>query len=82
MKLNKNNKWVVITAIHVLISRTKHIEVRYNFIRKCVEDEKVNLRYIRTEDPLADLFTKSLRISKFCKFQKEIGLGRVKRSSD
>ena len=37
---------------------TKHIEVRFHFIQKCVEDGKVNLRCIRTEDQVADLFTK------------------------
>ena len=63
-------------------SRTKHINVRFHFIRKCMEEGKVILRYVRMEDQLADFFTKSLRISKFCEFQKEIGLGRVKRSSD
>ena len=30
-----------------------------------MEDGKVNLRYVRTEDQVADLFTKSLGISKF-----------------
>ena len=38
----------------------------------------VNLKYVRTEDQLADLFTKSLKISKFSEFRKEIGLGRIK----
>ena len=40
------------------------------------------LRYVWMEDQLADFFTKSLGISKFCEFQKEIVLGRVQRSSD
>ena len=30
--------------------RTKHIDVRFYFIRKCVEEGKVILRYVRTED--------------------------------
>ena len=29
---------------------TKHIDVRFHFIRKCVEEGKVILRYIRTEE--------------------------------
>ena len=45
--------------------RTKHIDVRFHFIRKCVEVGKVILRYVRTENQVADIFTKSLGIAKF-----------------
>ena len=62
--------------------RTKHTDVRFHFIRKCVEEGKVILRYVRTEDQVADFFTKSLGIAKFCEFRTEIGLGRVQRCSD
>ena len=78
-----NNKSAIdISRNPVHHGRTKHIEVRYHFIQKCVEEGKVNLKYVRTEDQLANLFIKSLGISKFSEFRNEIGLGRVKRSSD
>ena len=77
-----NKSAIEISRNPVHHGRTKHIKVQYHFIRKCVEEGKLSLRYVRTEDQLADLFTKSLGISKFCEFRKEIGLGRVKRSSD
>ena len=77
-----NKSAIEISRNPVHHGRTKHIEVRYHFIQKCVEEGKVNLKYVRTEDQLADLFTKLLRISNFSEFGNEIGLGRVKRSSD
>ena len=43
-----------------------------------MEDGKVKLRYVRTEDQVADLFTKSLGISKFCEFREKIGIARVR----
>lgn len=49
MDLAKNN------AYH---ARTKHISIRYNFIREAVEQQQVDLGYRRTEDMPADLFTK------------------------
>ena len=49
-------------------SQTKHIDVRFDFIRKCMEEGKVILRYVQTEDYVADFFTKSLGIGKFCEF--------------
>ena len=57
---------------------TKHIDVRYHFIRNCVEEDKVKLKYVRTEDQLADMFTKPLGISKFFEFREKIGFVKVK----
>ena len=33
---------------------TKHIDVGYDFIRNCVEEKKVELRYVCTDDQLAN----------------------------
>ena len=49
MDLAKNN------AYH---ARTKHISIRYHFIREVVERKEVELGYRRTEDMPADIFTK------------------------
>ena len=41
-------------------SRTKHIQVRYFFIRQHLEDGTMKLTYCSTKDQLADIFTKNL----------------------
>ncbi|GKF27364.1 hypothetical protein Tco_0083258, partial [Tanacetum coccineum] len=41
-------------------SRTKHIDVRYYFIKEKVEKGIVELFFVKTEYQLADLFTKAL----------------------
>ena len=74
-----NNKSAIeISRNPVYHGRTKHIEVRYHFIRNCVEENKVMLKYVRTDDQLADLFTKPLGITKFMEFREKIGLAKVK----
>lgn len=40
--------------------RTKHIDIRFHFIRERVENEEVKLCYVPTEEQLADLLTKAL----------------------
>ena len=42
----------------VLCSRSKHIDVVYNFTRERVARGDVDFSYIRTNDMLADMFTK------------------------
>nr|GEX54892.1 copia protein [Tanacetum cinerariifolium] len=45
-------------------SRTKHIDVRYHFIKEKVEKGIVELFFVRTEYQLADLFTKALPVER------------------
>jgi hypothetical protein len=44
----------------ILHSKTKHIEVRYHFLRDNVEKGKIALVHVPTLDQLADIFTKPL----------------------
>jgi hypothetical protein len=55
-------------------SRTKHIDVRYHFIREAVEDGKVSMVYIPTDENPADIFTKPLAKAKFRHFVELLGL--------
>lgn len=50
---------------HVYHERTKHIDVRFHFIRDEVGKRAVKLVKIDTEDNPADAFTKALPSSKF-----------------
>jgi len=56
-------------------ARTKHIDIRYHFIREAVEDNKVEIQYIPTNDNVADIFTKPLGKAKFDCFVGILGLG-------
>jgi hypothetical protein len=44
----------------VLHSKTKHIEVRYHFLRDNAEKGKIALIHVPTHDQLGDIFTKPL----------------------
>ena len=55
-------------------SKTKHIEIRYHFIRDLVERKIVCLEYIPTERQNADIFTKPLNRSKFETLRQVIGV--------
>jgi hypothetical protein len=53
--------------------RTKHIHVKYHFVREAVEDKSVEIHYISTVDNQADGLTKSLpnpRHQKFLQYLK------------
>ena len=39
---------------------TKHIELKFHFIREKVEKEEIKLKFYKIEDQLANIFTKPI----------------------
>jgi len=58
--------------------RTKHIDLWYHFVREAVEDDKIMVIYIPTEENVSDIFTKALARPKFVRFVEKLGLGELK----
>ena len=61
-------------------SKTKHISLRYHFIKDHVEDENVELHFVHSQDQLADIFTKALDEKAFLKIVH--GLGMMETTTD
>ena len=55
-------------------NRTKHIDTRYHFIWQCVEEKRIEVVYVKTEDQLADILTKSLGRLKFLEMRERLGI--------
>ena len=69
-----NQGSIFIASNPVQERRTKHIDVRYHYIRECVEEGKVELFWVPTDENPADMFTKNLGHVKFLKFRSMLGL--------
>ena len=54
--------------------RTKHIEDHYHFNREKVKSKEIDLVYVKTNDQVADFFTKALPRDKFLKFLDAMNL--------
>ena len=55
-------------------SRTKHIEIRYHFIRDHINRGDIELGYIPTKIQLADMFTKPLDEARFTYLRHELNI--------
>ena len=69
-----NTSAIAITENPVQHSRTKHIDIRYHFIREHVMNDTVELHFVLSEKQLADIFTKPLDESTFTRLVCELGM--------
>jgi len=58
-------------------NHTKHINIRYHFLRHMVKSGDITLDYMSTNDQPANVLTKGLAQEKHKKFSKELGLHRA-----
>ncbi|KAF5383863.1 hypothetical protein D9615_003633 [Tricholomella constricta] len=69
-----NQSAIALTKDHQYHARSKHIDVRFHFIRWIVERGSIRLIYCPTDDMVADTFTKALPSAKVKHFAAELGL--------
>ena len=72
-----NQSAIALTKEHQYHARTKHIDVRYHFIRWIVEEGKIRLIYCPTDEMVADTLTKALPSAKVKHFAGALGLVSV-----
>ena len=59
-------------------ARTKHIDIRYHFVREGVQNGVIVLKYVATDEMIADILTKPLPKHRFEKLVTELGMKTVK----
>ncbi|GJT53016.1 hypothetical protein Tco_0988070 [Tanacetum coccineum] len=70
----KNTSAIAISNNPILHSRTKHIDIRYHFIKDHILKGDIKLHFIPTEYQLADIFTKPLDEPTFIRLKAELGM--------
>ena len=65
----------------VFHDKSKHIEIKYHYIRDMVKREAVKLQYVAKEEHIADVLTKPLARVKFEYFKENLGVLQIEVSS-
>ena len=55
-------------------SKTKHIAIKYHFLRELVHEKEVRLEYVNTKEQIVDIFTKPLPKDAFLYLRGKLGV--------
>ena len=62
----------------VFHDKSKHIEIKYHYIRDMVQRAAMKLQYIATDEQITDVLTKPLVRVKFEYFREKLGVLHIK----
>ena len=69
-----NQSGIRLSKNPVFHDRSKHIDIRYHFLRGCVQRGTIWLEFIQKDELVAYIFTKALCKHNFVKFRDKLGL--------
>ncbi|XP_057451761.1 secreted RxLR effector protein 161-like [Lotus japonicus] len=69
-----NSSAIKLSKNPVLHGRSKHIDVRYHFLRDLVQDGKIELEHCSTDEQVSDIMTKPLKVDSFVRLRRKLGM--------
>ncbi|GAU27929.1 hypothetical protein TSUD_160240 [Trifolium subterraneum] len=72
-----NSSSIKLSKNPILHGRCKHIDVRFHFLRDLTKDGVIEMIHCKSEEQLADMMTKPLKIDTFCRLRDSIGVNEM-----
>nr|GEW28280.1 zinc finger, CCHC-type [Tanacetum cinerariifolium] len=74
-----NKSAIALMKNPVFHGRSKHIDIRYHFIRECVKKNQIGVEHISGDLQRADILTKALARIKFAEMRELLGVKELKK---
>jgi hypothetical protein len=69
-----NQSCIKLTKNPVFHDRSKHIEMRYHYVRDMVQKNVLSIQYVSTTEQTTNILTKPLSLAKFVYFRDKLGV--------
>lgn len=69
-----NSSTIQLSKNPVFHGRSKHIDIRFHFLRDLVKVEVVKLSYCNSQVQVADIMTKPLKLEQFLRLRSMLGM--------
>jgi len=69
-----NNSTIQLSKNPVLHGRSKHIDIKFHFLRDLIRNEIIKLSYCSSNIQVADIMTKPLKLEQFVKLRSLLGV--------
>jgi hypothetical protein len=73
-----NTSSIKLSKNPVMHGRCKHIDVRYHFLRDLTKDGAVEMKFCTSQEQIADIMTKALKLETFYKLRAKMGMCDLK----
>ena len=73
----ENQPAIALVKNPVLHDRSKHIDMKFHFVKDCVDGGQIVIEFVETGRQLADVLTKSLSRFRFTELKKMIDMVEV-----
>jgi hypothetical protein len=71
-----NSSVITLAKDPMLHDRSKHINTRFHYLRDYIINKVVEVKYVKTQDQVTDIFTKPLKHDVFAKIRDMLGVIR------
>ncbi|CAJ2635931.1 unnamed protein product [Trifolium pratense] len=69
-----NSSTIKLSKNPIMHGRSKHIDVRFHFLRDLSKDGVIEFQFCKSQEQLADIMTKPLKLDSFCRLRERIGM--------
>lgn len=69
-----NSSTIKLSKNSVFHGRSKHIDIKFHFLRDLVKDGVVELSYCNSQEQVADIMTKPIKLDQYLKLRKMMGM--------
>jgi len=65
----ENSSTIVLAKNPLFHDISKHINIRFHYLRDCITNKEVEVKYVKTQDQVTNIFTKPLKNDIFIKMR-------------